>query len=114
MKSPLTEEELNGFRQRLEKMRKSLAGDLEKIEQEAFGKPGAPLDQQGDRASISATRELDLGLLEQDELTLKQVMAAITRIELGQFGICDACEAPISEERLDVLPYASHCAACAR
>ena len=51
-----------------------------------------------------------------DAMTLaevREIRAALTRIDRGQFGICSACGRPISRERLAVVPTAVTCIACA-
>ena len=43
---------------------------------------------------------------------LKQIEAALARIDEGEFGICQACYNPISDARLLTLPYAELCLDC--
>ena len=45
-----------------------------------------------------------------EELT--KIDAALKRIENGQFGRCEGCQAAIAVERLEVLPFASMCVTC--
>ncbi|MEW2293295.1 TraR/DksA C4-type zinc finger protein [Streptomyces sp. NPDC006743] len=45
---------------------------------------------------------------------LKEIDAAFARIEDGTYGTCVACAAPVPAERLEILPYTSHCVACRR
>ena len=52
-------------------------------------------------------------LLTSAEQELRQVDAALQRIDLGIYGLCEVCEEPIAEKRLDVLPYATRCINCA-
>ncbi|NWF86050.1 MAG: TraR/DksA C4-type zinc finger protein, partial [Bryobacteraceae bacterium] len=33
-------------------------------------------------------------------------------VKLGVYGICVECEEPISERRLEALPWALHCIRC--
>lgn len=42
-----------------------------------------------------------------------QIDEAIRNIEEGNYGICKRCGHPIGERRLQVMPYATHCATCA-
>lgn len=44
---------------------------------------------------------------------IRQVRRALARIEDGSYGICQQCGLTIPEERLDVVPEATHCAGCA-
>jgi len=52
-----------------------------------------------------------LGTAGQQEL--RQIAAALTRIEAGTYGTCTRCGDQIAEARLDLLPYTPFCAACA-
>jgi len=47
-----------------------------------------------------------------DFLTLRQVNAALERTSNGHFGICMDCEEPISQRRLEVIPWAEYCIQC--
>jgi len=67
----------------------------------------------GDHIADSATetylRELDEGLEENAEHLLDEIDAALVRIEDGSYGRCTACGRPISEARLEAVPYATLC-----
>jgi|FLOH01.1.fsa_nt_gi RNA polymerase-binding transcription factor DksA len=65
-----------------------------------------------DGGGQSYSREMQIGLLENEEFILKAVRAAVKRIELGTFGSCQACDELIPPRRLEVLPYTSFCLAC--
>ncbi|HPO82379.1 MAG TPA: TraR/DksA C4-type zinc finger protein [bacterium] len=43
---------------------------------------------------------------------LKQIDAALKRIEDGTYGICEVCKKPIGEKRLKAIPYATMCVHC--
>lgn len=43
---------------------------------------------------------------------LKRINDALHMIEEGDYGMCQRCGKPISEERLEVLPYAVFCTPC--
>ncbi len=45
---------------------------------------------------------------------LKEIDRAMARAERGVYGICESCGAPISEERLKVMPSATLCISCAK
>ena len=42
-----------------------------------------------------------------------RVMEAISRIDKGEYGICELCGEPIRKERLEAVPYSSMCVKCA-
>ena len=47
-----------------------------------------------------------------EELHLKQIEAALKRIDTGVFGTCETCGKPIAPERLEALPWATDCIDC--
>ena len=44
---------------------------------------------------------------------IRQIKAALDRIETGDYGSCAKCGAEIGEARLDVLPHTPFCRTCA-
>ncbi len=72
--------------------------------------------QSRDWEDLATERESDevlegMGLSGQQEI--RQIEAALGRIASGDYGFCATCGDPISEERLDVLPYTPFCSNCA-
>jgi RNA polymerase-binding transcription factor DksA len=53
-----------------------------------------------------------LGAAAQKEVSLLRL--ALKRIEEGSYGICAKCEEPISDARLEAVPYAPLCKRCAQ
>ena len=68
-------------------------------------------DHLADSATETFMRELDGGLEENAGHLLSEIDAALGRIEEGTFGTCLVCGKPISEERLEAVPYATLCIA---
>ena len=44
--------------------------------------------------------------------TLKLIDAALDRVAAGEFGTCLACGEPISNRRLNAIPWAEYCIRC--
>jgi RNA polymerase-binding protein DksA len=59
-------------------------------------------------------QQRDLALRERNELQLAAVEAALRRLDDGTYGTCVRCGEPIAAERLEALPWASHCIDCQR
>lgn len=55
-------------------------------------------------------RELVTGARE----ALREVQAALWRMDAGRYGQCVACEGPVEIERLEILPQTALCMACQR
>lgn len=63
----------------------------------------------GDMASATFDRELDEGLEEGAQQTLREIDAALGRLDDGTYGVCEACGKPIAPERLQAIPWARLC-----
>lgn len=44
---------------------------------------------------------------------LRDIEAALARMDAGQFGYCESCDGDIAVERLEILPMAALCMPCA-
>lgn len=67
-----------------------------------------------DQASDAAEGALSLALAQSESGELNQIEAALSRIDSGEFGLCDECAQAIPTERLKALPYATTCIDCKR
>jgi len=56
--------------------------------------------------------ETDAGLIERCEYRLKEIDAALSRLERGRYGICEKCRQEIPVERLKAVPFAAYCIDC--
>jgi DnaK suppressor protein len=122
MPNALKSQELDVFRQTLLTLRARLRGDLNQLTDEALkrNQPDAsgnlsnvPLHM-ADVGTDNFDQEFTLGLIENEQVTLDQINAALARIDQGRFGQCEECGLPISKPRLQALPYTPYCIECAR
>jgi RNA polymerase-binding protein DksA len=69
-----------------------------------------------DLEEMSDTTDTDslCALVDLGSSTVEQIDAALEKIEQGNYGVCELCDRPISEERLEVLPFAALCVDCQR
>ena len=86
-------------------------GSLEDETEEIVGSSDNHL---GETATATLDREIDYSLEENSGQVLKAIEGALERIDDGTFGICRSCGRPISEERLEAIPYATECIDCRR
>jgi DnaK suppressor protein len=68
----------------------------------------------GDQANTAYTREFFFELGNGNRELLRDVEAALRKIEDGSFGACERCGEPIADKRLDALPFARYCIDCQR
>jgi DnaK suppressor protein len=108
------------FRQRLLDERARVQEALDYLHEE---NPGSMEDETqeipsdnhpADYASITVDREIDYTLEENEERVLVAIDDALGRIDDGTFGKCRSCEQQIALERLEALPYTTHCVDCKR
>ncbi|TMD30692.1 MAG: TraR/DksA family transcriptional regulator [Chloroflexi bacterium] len=89
------------------RLREELAATIEAPGQMTYGSQAAA-------ATHVFEQQRDLALRERAEQQLALVDAAMARLDAGTFGRCLRCGNPIAPERLEALPWAEHCIACAR
>jgi DnaK suppressor protein len=65
-----------------------------------------------DRIQHGQERELAIGALDRDSRLLREVRAALQRIDAGTFGICFDCKEDISIKRLAAVPWTAACIVC--
>jgi DnaK suppressor protein len=65
-----------------------------------------------DRLQQQLNREVAIRNLDREAKLLKEVEAALKRVEEGTFGVCLRCEEDIPEKRLKALPWAAYCVSC--
>ena len=94
---------------RREALRKALAGDLNLLQQ---------LSTEGgdvvDIAMDTAQDEISSQLAQVESRELGHIGEALDRMKEGRYGDCDVCDKPIPLARLQAVPYATACIACAR
>ena len=66
-----------------------------------------PSDLASDTLEQEVDRSLELALLTQ----LTEIDRALARLDTGRYGLCTACQQPISASRLDAVPWAEFCIA---
>jgi DnaK suppressor protein len=65
-----------------------------------------------DRLQQQLNREVAIRNLDRESKLLKDVQAAINRMDDGSFGTCLRCDEEIPEKRLKALPWAAYCVPC--
>jgi len=74
----------------------------------AGGLPGDVIDQ----ANADAEAELQIRLHQTDGRLAWAIEDALARIKQGSYGVCQVCEQPISEVRLEAVPWTHLCREC--
>lgn len=104
------------FREPLLEERRRVTEAIEYLHAENAGSMDEEIPETGmaDTATVTIDRELDYSLEEHSAHVLREIEAALGRIDNGTFGTCTRCGKPIGEERLEAMPYVTLCIECKR
>jgi DnaK suppressor protein len=104
----MTKSELNKYRNVLEAKQAELVHMIRNRDGIAIEKCPDALDE----VQYATERELAIRSLDRDSNLLRNVRAALDRIEEGSFGVCLHCEEDISPKRLAAVPSTAFCIVC--
>lgn len=111
-KSPLGKRDLDRFRKILLLKRAQVAGDVTDMELEALGGGKDTLSSlpqhMADQGSDAYDQSLSLGLAASQRELLREIDAALDRIENKTYGICEALGTAINKERLEATPWSRY------
>jgi RNA polymerase-binding transcription factor DksA len=102
--------DLDHFERQLRERKAYLEKALHRFEA-ALDRPVNPDAE--DRATEREEDEVLEGLGSSGLAELRQINAALARIEEGSYGTCVHCGKPIPQKRLEIIPHAPRCARCA-
>ncbi len=101
--------QVNHYRRLLEDKETELRAALQRRDSIEIGER---MPDSVDEFLSSSARDLAIRQLERDAALLRDVHAALERLDDGTYGICENCDDPIVPRRLDALPWARLCRAC--
>jgi RNA polymerase-binding protein DksA len=105
--------DLEHFRDLLLAKRRELVGDMSQMEREALRSSGGtnlstlPIHM-ADMGTDNYEQEFTLGLVEKDRNLLREINAALAKIQNGTYGICEGTGKAISRPRLEAQPWARY------
>jgi RNA polymerase-binding transcription factor len=65
-----------------------------------------------DMTQEAAERDVAVQILDREATFIRQLRAAIDRIDNGSYGFCLECEDEIAPKRLKAIPWAERCIGC--
>jgi DnaK suppressor protein len=100
--------DIERYRQRLRAQHDEL---VERLGREVARAQTAEVEQASsdDRSYADLEKDDNLTLADADSALLKQVVAALIRIENGTYGKCVVDGGDIEEKRLDAVPWTPYC-----
>jgi DnaK suppressor protein len=67
----------------------------------------------GEGTNIAIERFADVAIHDQLLQQVESIDAALARLADGTYGVCEVCGIDIAPERLEAIPWAATCVACA-
>lgn len=109
----------NGAKTQFDQYQKALEAKAEDLRRSMSAQKVAQvvsrLDVPSDEGDLSQQSHEEWIFLNRNTLDLKllrEVQAALRRIQQTTYGVCAACEEPISAKRLAAVPWAKFCVQC--
>ncbi len=113
---PLTEDELEYFREKLLKRKKELWQEvietLRREGAEEYQDLIQTVKEEEDLALADIKEETLLALLEPKIRELEAIEQALIRMETGEYGRCIDCGKWLRIKRLEIMPWAARCREC--
>jgi DnaK suppressor protein len=97
------------------RQRKSLEDKLAELSAVLRNRESIAIEQNADaldEVQGAGERELAIRTLDRGSQVLRNVRAALARIDDGTWGICTRCEEDINPKRLNAVPWAPYCISC--
>lgn len=104
--------EMEQARERLLKMRREVMKEVQDCSAAARELAQGDVPDIGDMSSNTYNRDVLLNLSETQRQKIKDIDAALERLEHGEYGICLRCEEEIAPKRMEVRPFSRYCIDC--
>jgi DnaK suppressor protein len=107
---PLTSQELTEINAYLSEMKTDIAKNVEDKKNLDMLEPevGDSIDQ----ATQSLDKEILFELSDNERKILRDIEAALRKMEKGTYGYCEHCKKSIEKKRIKALPSARYCMTC--
>lgn len=119
----LKSKDIDQFRSLLLTLQARLRGDVQTLTTGALGdhSDSRTPTHMAELGTETYEQDFSLRVMESDQEVLKEIKAALKRIDEGTYGVCEGCmkqgKAPskcyIPKTRLKVIPHARYCVSCA-
>ncbi len=97
----MKKDKLEFFRKKLLKQRESILNKSKKLKEDSYTLGTDGIQDMADAASNAYNADILMSLSDNDRTMVKEIDSALDKIANGTYGICEECEEPISEKRLE-------------
>jgi len=113
----LTPDQITKFKALLLEKRREILGNVNFMEGETLRKTSTDLSSMpfhmADMGTDNYELENTVGLVDSERKILIEIEDALGRMEDGAYGVCQGHSGPIPRARLEAIPWARYCVACA-
>jgi RNA polymerase-binding transcription factor DksA len=113
----LTPDQITKFKALLLEKRREILGNVNFMEGETLRKESTDLSSMpfhmADMGTDNYELENTVGLVDSERKMLIEIEDAFSRMEDGAYGVCQGHSGPIPRARLEAIPWARYCVACA-
>lgn len=103
---------MKSYRDRLLERRESLFKQVSEAELSSRERDMEATQDPADMAANAYTKELLISMSANDRRLLDLIDEALSRIEASEYGDCVNCSEPVSEKRLEAVPWTKYCLKC--
>lgn len=105
---------MDAARKILEDKRDKLSSEMARLETPPQDTGGISFGKRvGEGTSLAVDRMQEVAAHSKAQAVLVEVERSLVKLDEGTYGSCDGCGRVIAPERLEALPWATHCVACA-
>ena len=115
-RTPLSKKEMEALRDGLLKERAELEHQHAELAASTFSSSQSDItgetsfdEEYADSGTATFERERDLSLENNIRDLIQKIDRALSRMDAGDYGLCERCRKPIEKARLKALPYAGTC-----
>jgi DnaK suppressor protein len=102
----LSQAQLEELASRLAHKRRELTERVVDLEEQVVIKDDCSLADAADAASLEENRLRARGMIEQHRKLIKEIDAALRRLDIGSYGVSETTGEPIAYDRLMLIPWA--------
>lgn len=108
----MRKKEIERFKKILLERKSAIIDTAEAAREGAMVVEQADLPDEVDLASSETGQTLNLRLRDRELILLKKIDKTLTKIDDGEFGVCERCGEDIGLKRLEARPVAELCIRC--
>jgi DnaK suppressor protein len=105
VEKPLSKAELKKFQKRLLELREEVSTRIRNRADTTRVENFSELTEEIDQANHATEEAFNMRLLDKEVKLLREIETALTKFEIGTYGICQGTEEQIERKRLDARPW---------